>query len=510
MNLYKLFNLEAKKDQGKLILILSLIFLTALGIAWLSPLKIVGLLVGIVLLILALIRPLGIVFLLAIYTPLEPFLLKFVPDEIYVFARYFGEFLIYIILIQLVIKLALKKIKPVRTPLNLPFTLFGAVALASIVLNLVPLSAGLLGLRMLLRYILMFFIIAWLRPPKKFIKILVYMMLALVLLESFLGLTQGIIGYPLDNLLLPSQERFYSGVSLTSGTEQIWAFGQRVFATMGRYDQLGTFLAFWLLIIVGLLYQKYFKERVFVFLMVVLGIITLALTYSRSSWFGFLLGLFVIGYLIKKDKKVFLFYGLVILFVVLYLLVSPVIISELVDQPQATFTERFFEAFSRRRWVGEYYGLGRLYFIVKTPLVVVASSPIWGVGPGQYGGGTVRALGNSMVYSKLGLPFGIWGTEGHIDNNWMSIWGETGTLGLIFYIWMLVALLRMSYRIYQKTDDKFTQGLALGYAGAIVAVSLNAFLATFFEIRTLALYLWMMGGMVWVLGQNNLKLKMQN
>lgn len=295
-------------------------------------------------------------------------------------------------------------------------------------------------------------------------------------------------------------------MSLTSGTEQVWIFGQRVFATLGRYDQLGTFLAFFLLIVVGFLWQKSLagrENRKLLLIWMVLGLFTLLMTYSRSSWFGFLLGLFVIGYLIKKNKKVLKWYAGVIGVIIIYLIVSPIVINQLIDQPQSTVTERFFEAFSKRRWVGEYYGLGRMYFIVKTPTQVVASSPLWGVGPGQYGGGTVRALNNTKVYDNLGLPFGIWGTEGHIDNNWMSIWGETGTLGLIFYIWMMVAMFRMSLRVYKNSTDKFSQGLALGFCGAIVAVSLNAFLATFFEIRTLAFYLWMVGGMVYTLNSDS-------
>ena len=184
--------------------------------------------------------------------------------------------------------------------------------------------------------------------------------------------------------------------------------------------------------------------------------------------------------------------------VFIYLIFSPVIVSQLIDTPQTSITERFLEAFSRRRWEGEYYGLGRLFFIVKTPTVVVASSPFFGVGPGQYGGGTARALNNTTVYDKLSLPFGIWGTEGYIDNNWMSLWGEIGTLGLICYLWLIYTLFKMSYGVYKKAKDNFDRGLALGYCGVIVAVCLNAFLATMLEIRTLALYFWLFGGIIYI------------
>ena len=500
--IYKLFNLDPEKNQNQFWLLLSLIVISSILIAFLSPVKILGLIIGILLLIAAIFKPLWIIFFLAIYTPFEPFLLKFIPDEIYIFARYFGEFLIYVIVLQIVINFITGRLKLKKTPLDLPFVLFFITAVISLIINLVPIAVGVLGLRMLLRYILVFYLIVYLNPPKKFVKNLIYTMLVIVFFQAALGAAQAFIGYPLDSLLLPSQEKFYGGISLTSGTQQIWISGQRVFATLGRYDQLGTFLAFFLLIVIGFLYQKSYtqisQKKLFLILLI-LGIFTLVMTYSRSSWFGFLLGLFVIGYLIKKDKKVLKYYSLATFIIIAYLFFSPMIVNQLIEQPQMTPVERFFEALSKRRWLGEYYGLGRMYFIVKTPTVVVASNPLFGVGPGMYGGGTVRALHNTRAYDKLGLPFGIWGTEGHIDNNWMSIWGETGTLGLIFYIWMLVALFRMSYRVYKNSEDRFGQGLALGYCGAIIAVSLNAFLATFFEIRTLALYLWMTGGVIYTL-----------
>lgn len=491
-----------KPRQQNIILAL-IVLVAAASIAFLSPLKFLSLIIGLLLLTMAFYRPWWIILFLAIYTPFEPFLLKFVPDEIYVYARYFGEFLIYAIALIIIFQLLTKKIKLQKTPLNLPLLLFLTICLASIVINTVPLNVGFLGLRMLFRYILIFLIIIHLKPTKNQIKNLVYLMLVIVILEAGLGLAQKFIGYPLDNLLLPRQEKIVGEITLTTGTEQVWAYGQRIFATLGRYDQLGTFLAFFILLFIGLLYQKYLsqKNKLWLALWLITSLGALLFTYSRSSWFGFLLGLFIIGYLIKKDKKIIKLYALGVGVIIVYLLISPLIVSQLIDSPQTSISERFFEAFSYRRWQGEYYGLGRLFFIVKTPTVVVASSPLWGVGPGQYGGGAARGLHNTAIYDQLSLPFGIWGTEGHIDNNWLSIWGEIGTLGLIFCIWLMLALFKMSYQVYKKSTDNFSQGLALGFCGIVIAVCLNAFLATMFEVRTLALYFWLFAGLIFILSQ---------
>jgi O-antigen ligase len=99
------------------------------------------------------------------------------------------------------------------------------------------------------------------------------------------------------------------------------------------------------------------------------------------------------------------------------------------------------------------------------------------------------------------LPFGVGGTEGYIDNNWFALWGETGTLGLAFYLWMFVALWRMAWHTWRRSKHGLTKGLALGYLGCLAAVTFQAFLATYLEVRTLALYFWLYGAVIYVLAR---------
>jgi O-antigen ligase len=127
---------------------------------------------------------------------------------------------------------------------------------------------------------------------------------------------------------------------------------------------------------------------------------------------------------------------------------------------------------------------------------VIPASPIFGFGPGQFGGGAAAALGNTRVYEQLGLPFGVFGTGGHIDNNWFSLWGETGTLGLLLYAWMFLILFRMAVRLFRESRDPSTRALAIGFAALLIAVTFNAFLSTILEIRTTAFYLWLYAGAV--------------
>lgn len=474
----------------------------ALMVVALSPWKAFAVVLALFVFAFAFYKPEFIVIFLVAYTPFEPFLLKFVSDDIYIYARYFSESLIYVLFASVALRVLFGTKKMVATPLDLPFVFFVMVALTSLVLNAVPPFMGLLGLRQILRFVILFFLVIYLNPDRAFIRKVTIIMFGIALFQGLLGLMQSIVGGPLDEFLIPSERRFYESIQLTSGTSQFWSPGTRVFATMGRYDQLGTFLCFFLLLIVGLLYYKTEKgmKRG---LLTILALVVPAfiMTLSRASWFGFLLGLIAVGAILMKDWKVRMALMAAVIAIGAYLAYTGVVVKYLTDYPSQTPVERFFEAFSYERWRGEYYGLGRVFWFIQTPTVVVRSSPLFGVGPGQYGGGAAAALGNTRVYERLNLPFGVYGTDGYIDNNWFSLWGETGTLGLIFYGWMFVMLGRIALRTWRESRDTFTKGLALGYFGAVVAVGFQSFLATYLEVRTLALYLWLFGAFIYVLAR---------
>ncbi len=500
---------QKSEQETKVYLVLLALALTVIiaSIVFVSPLVTLAAVIGLVFVILSFYRPTWTLAFLAVYLPFEPFLLKWVPDDIYLFARYFSEILIYVLVVVLAWRFLAKQVKRRTSPIDFPLVLFLIVLVSSILINLVPPTIAILGARQILRFILVFFLVFYFAPTKDYIKKLTLIMFSIMLFQCALGLFQAGSGGLIDSYLLPSETRTYADIQLKSGQEQFWDPGSRVFATMGRYDRLGTFIAFFLLLATGLIYEnKLRKKHPGLYWMFVLAIPTLVLTYSRSSWFGFLLGFLFIALLIKHDRRVMIGVAAFAIIVASYLAYTGLVVRYLTDVPQQTVAERFFEAFSYERWRGEYYGLGRLYWIVQTPTVVVPASPFFGFGPGQFGAGAAAALGNATVYEELGLPFGVYGTDGYIDNNWMSLWGETGTLGLIFYLAMFAALFRYSYRLYRESDDPYVRGLAIGYCAALLAVSLNAFLATFLEVRTLAYYLWLYGGLIVVLGEKE-KLK---
>lgn len=439
---------------------------------------------------------------LAVYLPFESVILKFIPDEVYVFARYGSEALIYLVALVVLVRLLSGKRAYRPTRFDLPFCLFVAVLLASALVNLVPPTVAMLGLRQILRFMLVFFLVVQIAPSKGFVKQLTMILFGVVAFQSLLGLMQAVVGEPLDQFLLPSEARTYGALTLTGGVEQFWDPGSRIFGTLGRYDRLGNFLYLFLLIATAMLFTKKLHRRYpWLGWLFAIGVPALVLTYSRASWFAFLLGFLFIGLVIKRNQRVLAGFATFLVAITLLLAGSGLNVGLITETPGQTLVERFFESFSLARWRGEYYGLGRTFWLVHTVKDVVPASPILGFGPGQYGGGAVAALRNTRVYEELGLPFGVFGTEGGIDNNWFSLWGEGGTLGLVFYLWLYLALFLWALNAARTQKDPLAQALALAVCAMLIAVGFNAFTSLVLEIRTSAFYLWLYAGFAYVLSR---------
>lgn len=479
--------------------LLALLIAGAVLFAFFSPLKVAAILFALGMIAVTFYDPKLTILFLAVLIPLEPFLLKFVPDELYVYARYFSEVLIYLVALSACVQWARGIVRVRMTPALLCIVLIVGDAVLSAYINQTPFSVALLGTRQIIRFLILFCAVSVLRLDREFIRRLIVILFSMLLFQSVVGIGQAIIGAPADNFLISSGRKIFGDVQLTAGTQQFWDSGQRIFATMGRYDQLGTFLCLVLLLGIGALYEGVRSKALLV--MFALGIPTLVLTYSRASWFGFLLGAFVIAYLIKRDRRVLIAYSVCLGVFLCYVLFSWGVISQLIDTPRQTVLQRLSESISPERWRGEYAGLGRLYYVVHTPQNVIPRSPLFGVGPGSYGGGAVAALHYTAQYDKADIPFGIYGTEGYIDNNWFSIWGELGTVGLALFIALFIFLVRTAVRVYRSTgfgiqNDALMRGIALAFCGIAAAVAFQALLGTYLEVRTLAFYFWLLAGIL--------------
>lgn len=445
-------------------------------------------------------QPLTVLLGLAVWLPVEPFLLKFASDSVYLLARYASELAVYAVAGFTLLGLYTGRYRFRSTGVEWPFMLFAGTMVCATVLHFLPVGEAVLGARQLLRFLILFFVMVWLSPPREWIKRLVWVWLGMAIFQACIGLAQVGTGGVFDAFLLPSGRHTLGEIQLTEGVDQFWEPGQRVFGTMGRYDRFGTFLTFAFLVALAFFYEMPKKERWKFWAFACPVLLGIVWSYSRSAWIGLAVGVAAIAW-VKRDKRVLLGGGALLVGAILAVLLSGLTKNAL-DVGSQTLAERFAEGFSFYRFYGEYLGFGRVFWMVQTPLTILPYSWIsffFGWGPGQFGGGAVAALHNTRAYDATNLPFGIYGTEGYVDNNWMSILGENGVVGFGAFLWLFLALVFFAYRRARASRDSFTRPVCLASFATLLALAVHSGLATFFEIRTLAPFVWMLAGCAFVL-----------
>jgi len=438
---------------------------------------------------------------LLLWFPLESIVLRFTPINYYAYVKYFPEVVLYLAFFLSWLRFFFeeKKLMP-SNPLNIWFGLFLIVAVISLLLNQYRPWIFILGLRQVLRFVLVYYLVLFENFERRTLKKLFRLIMIMVFVEAILGIIQYLAGGALDKYLFFSQSINLGGGALLGEIEQFWTPGKRVFATMGRYDRLGSFLAFGLLITFPLIYKmKNIDRHFWYYIFLIIVGVGLVFTSSRASWIGAVVGIFIAGVIVAKDRRVRTFFVALIIAGIIYLSSFAFFTAnafQITEKTNMSFQERVFEAFSWRSWQNSYEGYGRIFFIINTPLKVVVRFPFFGVGLGNYGGGVAAAMLNDVFYNRVGLPFGISNVYGQIDNSWMSIWGESGTLGLICWIMFFVVLYRTGLKLYRVGQDGLSHTLGLGFCGLTPAIAVIGFFGPYLEFRALMFYFWLMAGLM--------------
>ncbi len=440
-------------------------------------------------------------YFLLVWLPLEELVLKYVDIDYYAIVKYLPELFLYLMtaMYWVVYYYRTKKILP-DNPINKWLLGFVGVSLVSLLLNWYSPAIWLLGVRQILRFAIAFYLILLSNYDFKVIRNMIWLGGGMMLFEILVGLAQYLAGGQLDRYLVGGSVINLGMGAVLSGFDHFWSAGQRMVATMGRYNHLGSFLVIGIVILFAWFYStrdKYLKKYYIIFLF--LGILILISTYSRASWLAAILGIVVVARWSVRDKKFLKWIGLTGIIFVIYLSFYAMWfrnLTSIYDKPRVGLVERSLEAVNPRAWRASYEGYGRFYFIVNTPRVVVADSPFFGVGLGNFGGGVAGTLYNTDVYDRLRLPFGIENVYGQIDNSWFSIWGENGTLGLFCWIGMFISLINCARLVADKKQEKYQTNLARGFVGVVPAVMLIGFFGPFFELRASMFYFWMLAGII--------------
>jgi putative inorganic carbon (HCO3(-)) transporter len=201
-------------------------------------------------------------------------------------------------------------------------------------------------------------------------------------------------------------------------------------------------------------------------LFIVLLLACLCLTYSRSSWIGYLIILFL---MVWMDRRKVLFAGA--LFLVFYFIFLPSL-NNVRHQGLVIVNNQ---------GVLEEAGSGRLTYWKKA-ISIIRTHPVCGTGLNTY----------SRIVMRDPDPKKWW----YAHNSYLQMAAETGIVGLACFLGMLFVLLRQGLIFCKQINDwwqlTFLQGTVSGLSGYLVQ---SFFDNTFYTVQ-LGVLLWVIIGLM--------------
>lgn len=446
----------------------------------------------------------SIIILLAVYMPFENIILKFMPvsDTIYGYMRFGSEIIIYLLFVVMLMSNTLRGRLLHRTPIDWLLLLFVGLGLFSMFYNHSPIGASLIGMRDMLRYVFLFYIVSNVDFSSYSVKRFLYLFLIIagiqgiiVALQHFFGISQfwypratnlSIAGHSTTFKLL--KDTYQGGRELGSG---IGTFGDTI--PMGNYMLYA--VALFAACFSGLLPFKRDKWLIFG-IFYVLSFYALFCSYSRIS---VLLGVFMVPIVYILAGRLAQFTPIAIAGV----LIITVVIGFNAVMPNSTLKssyinprfeyanpiENVMQAFSDQ-YVERSTSSSRGFIIENVIIPMLKSANIIGYGPDP------ETSLEKLALKDLPANIPFENVMNVADVYWLSIFTCYGLIGGGLFVAILIVLLVVAMRVYRKSDDIFYKIIAVAFAASIIIAFPYTIIIRTFVFRIYSFYFWFFAGLV--------------
>jgi putative inorganic carbon (HCO3(-)) transporter len=241
----------------------------------------------------------------------------------------------------------------------------------------------------------------------------------------------------------------------------------RVYSILGSPNVLGSYMALFMPVALGLAFSsKTWSRRVFFLGCAATSGLTLVFTFTRGAW----LALFVAFFLAAAwyNRKTF--------FAVIAAAVAG---SFVVMRFVPAVSQRIDILFSRQYWQesaqdGRLARWGHAFDQAR-------ENPLFGAGLGHYGG--------AVAARQFGAPY--------VDGYYFKTLAEMGLAGLVLLILVLLSALWLAYASWKKAhrDGGRHHFIALGLFVGLLAVAIHNTVENIFEVPAMNLLFWMFTGL---------------
>lgn len=240
--------------------------------------------------------------------------------------------------------------------------------------------------------------------------------------------------------------------------------------------QLGFDLPVVMMPMVALIFFKGVKRNVRKLLVVLLIIMVIGLyfTLTRSGIYSMLPGLVLIVFLLRGKAKRALFFLLVVAALGFLIFVN------------SSSENRYGQGFGE-----ESSATGRLV-LWQAGLNVALDNPIMGIGHDRFEEASLAyasVIAPELMESMGGVQaLGLY--EAH--NDFITVWASFGTVALLVHLWLFFSIFQNFLIAYRHVRTRFLKGFTIGCIGAVAAYIING--ATHNVIDT-SMLLWILAGL---------------
>ena len=442
--------------------------------------------------------PFWIVFWIALYTPFEEFIIKWL-GPLSGLARFFPELVLYGLVGKILTSRFLaRKLKP--TPIDMLLLLFALSTLISIAINDSSLKQSLMSLRSLWRYISVFYIVVNINVSVSNLRRLVKGIAVVGLVQSLLASLQCFMPNSVLKIFAPKGVQL-GGYSRTSHAE---AGTTKIGAVFGLFSAPAALSAFLLIILVILL--TYFFSPPGVLAagwqeLSGLGITLFGIfaTKKRAALLVALLMPLVILIFYRKSKSVvktvWVYAALSVSIMILTTLLgasfdtsfeSSTARSESID-----FGSYILQVFDPNYW--EESSEAARGWVFNTVIHTLRESGSWfGFGPDLYN--MRKIMANLLVDGGDRAKIIAMGPVE--DSYWIVMLAYFGVVGMGIYLAMIWRLFRAGRWLTKFSPEPEYQRLGVIFCSIVICTVLYNFIERILQIRGFSLYFWLFAGLV--------------
>jgi hypothetical protein len=446
----------------------------------------------------------GIIYFLIIYMPLEILFLKYLPitDFMYGYLRFFAEIIIYFLGAIILIRSITSKTLPLGTKVDKLFLIFIGYSLLITIVNHAPVVDAFVGLRGLLRYVPLFYVLAFVKiekgMPKRYLNLLIFIAIfqsVIVVFQHFNGIAD--FWFPRgSDLEIGGKHATYR--LLTSG----FAGGREQGAGIGTFGDsvpLALFLVIVFVVVVALIQVNTdlgSKKKTLLYGLAILIFSALFYTYSRGSVLIALLTIPMLMYLTGKRKKI------VLLFIFSIFLLSPLVMNILEGSsnnstvnyinPKLKYTDPFSNVLMifNSKYVDNTLKHSRGFVLTEIGSELLEGKILLGYSPAQ-----IFAL-EKAAEKMFGSNTPINNLPVINDVYWIAFVIYYGIAGLVIFMLILYRIFTTSLYVFKNSTDTYMKVFALSMAAIVIISIPYSMIIRTFMFRSFGFYFWMIGGIV--------------